>query len=437
MVIETNTMHTPKSSMKQHQHSLGRSASKANTLTSLHATATALREKQLADKKQHQRKNERRAETTSKTGQSINASKNKTESLHLPDELSNSCSNITASTYLNGNEMSSPSIGFGLDRDGGMGTGNIDRKHSGLSANNAIIASINVDRDSIYSGISNDRMSHRSHDMMSESGRHLLSLRRESSSTYECDMDIIDLLERERSEVDMNDLIENEQRQQRKSNSDKSDQRKLHARRTMSHINRLSAGSDSGGVSGKGIGGRKLPDITKMTTHARKSTEAITPSSPKQRLISTPASSGAGNIDHHQSTNFPNFVFTHQYNEFAEARINRNRDVNGAVNANSSATALIGRSRNNSQSSFNSSIKRNNDAHAWNDEVNLNASVNRVTRTRSIDSRKSSTKSNHGNIRSGGGGDGGVTGAGELGGTSTNSAVLSNNYSSSTYANNL
>lgn len=243
------------------------------------------------------------------------------ERTHSSDEMNNSCSNITASTYINGNEVSTSS-GIGVDFESGA---HVDQQKP------------HCDRESIYSGISNDRLSHRSNDIQSESGN--LLLRRESSSTYERDMDIIDLLERERS-MDLQDIIERRctERPHKKTPNIRTNQ---------------------------GFERRKLPDIAKITA----------PPSPKRLISSEP------------SANFPNFVFTHQFNEFAEARSNRNRDSNGA------SSNLSGRSRNNSQASFG---KRNSDAHQWNEDENV-ASVNRVARARSIDSRKSSTKSIHDN----------------------------------------
>lgn len=438
MDIETNISHTPKSSLKHHSyhHNSRSAAAKPNALTSLHATANALRAKQLAEKQHHQRANEKRCSSgNTASGKLVHGSKDRIERLHLPDDMNNSCSNITASTYLNGNEISGATVGLELEHDGGgNAVPNADRKHSG---------GIGVDRESMYSGISNDRMSHRSHDLMSESGGNLLSLRRESSSTYERDMDIIDLLERERSVLDMQDVIECER--QRNSIVGDVDQRKYAStKKVAAHM----AARPSIGGGGER---RKLPDITKITTKLPAATMA--PSSPKQRLISTASNGGgggggvSGNIDHqqhHQSTNFPNFVFTHQYNEFAEARINRNRDVNGVVvstNPNSSANAnantapvasaavLMGRSRNNSQTSFSGGggggSKRNSDAYAWTDEDNAIVGVNRVTRARSIDSRKSSTKSNHSDMVRGAA----ATTGGGLGSSS--------NYMSSAYASNL
>lgn len=420
--IETNISHTPKSSMKHHHHHQqqqhGRSAPKTNTLTSLHATANALRAKQLVDKQdQHQRANEKRTNSTKKTATPTPSGKlkhsnnrDRTERLHLSDDINNSCSNITASTYLNGIEISSTSGEFG-----GSTAEMNNRKNSGSSANSAIIG---VDRDnSVYSGISNDRISHRSHDMLSESGGNLLALRRESSSTYERDMDIIDLLERERS-FDMNEDVTNRERQ-----------RKFQTTKMMSatYMGRPKAGGGSGGGSER----RKLPDITKITTLSTKlPASAVAPLSPKQRLIQTASGSGTSIDHHHQQTanfpnEFPNFVFTHQqYNEFAEARINRNRDLNGAIVNKSSTTAVMGCSRNNSQTSFSggggsNSSKRSSDAYAWNDDDNTIVSVNRVTRARSIDSRKNSTKSNNDDIRGDSGGGGG------------------NNSMNTTYANNL
>lgn len=267
------------------------------------------------------------------------------------EEMNNSCSNITASTYINGNEVSTSS-GIGLDIESIIPT-----EQPKLTAN--------CDRESVYSGLSIDRFSHRSHDMLSESGN--LLLRRESSSTYERDMDIIDLLERERS-IDLHEIIERERQTER-------------FRKKVSNTR-----------SNSGVERRKLPDITKI---------AAAPSSPK-RLITSSAE---------QSNNFPNFVFTHQFNEFAEARSNRNRDSNGGVTSN----ITMVRSRNNSQTSFG---KRNSDAHQWNDdEPNAVGNINRVARARSIDSRKSSTKSIHDNR---------ITAA---------TAVNSTNYTGSTYPN--
>lgn len=236
------------------------------------------------------------------------------------DDMNNSCSNITASTYINGNEMSASS-GIGLDLESGIPT---DLKS-------------NYDRDSVYSS---DRFSHRSQDRLSESG-HLL-LRRESSSTYERDMDIIDLLERERS-MDLQEIVDRER------HSGDRHRKKVPTVRSNSGVER-----------------RKLPDIAKIT--------AAAPVSPKRFTTAEP-------------NNFPNFVFTHQFNEFAEARSNRNRDSNNA------STSAMSKSRNNSQTSFG---KRNSDAHQWDDE-NALGNLNRVTRARSIDSRKSSTKSIHDN----------------------------------------
>lgn len=230
---------------------------------------------------------------------------------HSSDEMNNSCSNITASTYLNGAEFSGSS-GIGLDYESGM-VG--DPKST-------------CDRESVYS---DGRLSRRS-DRHPES----LLLRRESSSTYERDMDIIDLLERERS-MDMQEVLARERHSENY-------RKKAPNLRTNSGIER-----------------RKLPDIARITA----------PNSPK-RLNSVEA-----------PANFPNFVFTHQFNEFAEAQNNRNRDVDPNETA---------RSRNNSQTSFG---KRNSEAYLWNEDEHSVGSVSRVSRARSIDSRKNSTKSIH------------------------------------------
>lgn len=286
-----------------------------------HTTANALK-----SKKPVSRTNPNRA--------SIIRNKNVHKDLIRPErtrsseEMNNSCSNITASTYINGNEVSTSS-GIGLDFECIVP---IEQQKQ------------NCDRESVYSGVSSDRFSHRSHDMLSESGN--LLLRRESSSTYERDMDIIDLLERERS-MDLQEIIERERHTERF-------RKKVPNKRNNSGAER-----------------RKLPDITKITA----------PSSPKRQIVSA-----------EQSTNFPNFVFTHQFNEFAEARSNRNRDSNSVT---PNVAQEIGRSRNNSKTSFG---KRNSDdVYPWNDDENAVGNVNRVTRARSIDSRKSSTKSIHEN----------------------------------------
>lgn len=250
------------------------------------------------------------------------------------EEMNKSLSNITASTYINGNEVSTSS-GIGLDFENFIAPEQ---------------QKLNCDRDSVYSGVSsNDRFSHRSHDMLSESGN--LLLRRESSSTYERDMDIISLLERERS---MNEIIEHERNTERF-------RKKVPTKRSNSGVER-----------------RKLPDITKITA---------APPSPKRQISSSSTAAAAAAIE--QSGNFPNFVFTHQFNEFAEARSNRNRDSNTVT-----ANIVTARSRNNSQTSFG---KRNSDAYPWNDDESGVGNVNRVSRARSIDSRKGSTKSIHDN----------------------------------------
>lgn len=257
---------------------------------------------------------------------------------HSSDEMNNSCSNITTSTYVNGNEVSTSS-GIGLD---------FESAHTEPK--------INCDRESVYSGSSNDRFSQRSHDILSESSN--LLLRRESSSTYERDMDVIDLLERERS-MDLQEIIERERQTER-------------YRKKVSNVR-----------SNSGMERRKLPDIAKITA----------PASPKR-------------LPSNEQNNFPNFVFTHQFNEFSEARSNRNRDSNVA------SSNVLSRSRNNSQTSFG---KRNSDAYQR-DEENTVGNMNRVARARSIDSRKSSTKSIHDSRI--------ISGSG-------------NNYTNTTYANNL
>lgn len=343
-ITQENTTETldieAKMPLTQKSTHLSRATGKINPLTNPHIVSNALKAKKAANRITPNRSSIR--------SKNVHKDLIRPDRMHSSDDMNNSCSNITASTYINGNEVSTSS-GIGVDFEAAIP---IDQKSL-------------CDRESVYS---NDRLSHRSNDMLSESGN--LLLRRESSSTYERDMDIIDLLERERS-MDLQDIIERERRIER-----------IHKKPT-SNIR-----------SNPGYERRKLPDIAKITQ----------PSSPK-RLNSASES----------AVNFPNFVFTHQYNEFAEARINRNRDSNVTITANQH-----GRSRNNSQSSFG---KRNSDAYAWNDgESAVGNILTRDTRTRSIDSRKSSTKSIHDNRSIGG----------IVAGTTN-----TNNYTSTTYSNNL
>lgn len=148
------------------------------------------------------------------------------------DPLTNSCSNITASTYCN------------PDADN-------------------VYYEKNQPCDSLFSvgiDVKSNRSLHSqrySQDGLSEL-ENVIS-RRESSSTYERDMDIIDLLERERS-MDIQDMLERERR------GDK-----------MRSISRQSSSVERHH--------RKLPDISRLST---------TPGSPKR------------------DPNFPNLVFTHQ-----------------------------------------------------------------------------------------------------------------------------
>lgn len=244
--------------------------------------------------------------------------------IHSSDEMNESCSNITATTYINGNVVSTNSC-IGLDFDSSF---YVEQK-------------LNCDRESVLSGTSNDRFSHRSHDRLSES-RNLLP-RREQSYLLERDMDKIDLLDRERS-TDLREIIECE-RPTKRSHKKVSNTR-----------------------GNTGVERRKLPDIAKITAAT----------SPKRM------------IPIEQTTNFPNFVFTHQSNEFAEAQINRSRI---------SSNDLSSRSQNNSQTSFG---KQNSESRVWSDEINAVGNVNRVKSTRSIDLRRSSTKSIHDNRITGG-----------------------------------
>lgn len=146
------------------------------------------------------------------------------------EPVNNSCSNITSSTYCN--------------------------DHSYYDKNPLF------DRDSLYSVT--DRKSH-SRPSLQRSQDNILSesdimSRRESSSTYERDMEIIDLLERERS-MDIQDMMEQERRGEK-----------------IRSITRHNSSFERHH--------RKLPDISKLA-----------PISPKK-------------LEH--SVNFPNLVFTHQ-----------------------------------------------------------------------------------------------------------------------------
>lgn len=248
-------------------------------------------------------------------------SPNRTERTQsFADEMNNSCSNITASTYCHGNGISTSS-GISVDFES-------------IPYNEQ---KSNCDHESVLSGISTDRHSCKSQELFDTGNQ---SLRRESSSTYEQDMDIIDLLERKRS-MDLKETMERERRTER-------------IRRKQSEL----AGQTTSSVERH----RKLPDIMKITM----------PNSPK-RTQSTDQ----------QTVNFPNFVFTHQYNEFAEACSNRNRDGSNDGNNVIGATAVGRHSIANA--------KRNSIVH---DDIDTAANnLNRVSRARSIDSRKSSIKS--------------------------------------------
>lgn len=157
--------------------------------------------------------------------------------------IDNSCSNITTSTYCNGaadlvNSYKRLSV---ADRDSVI---------SEYVSRRALRLNTDRSRSDIASDI--DTMS-----------------RRESSSTYDRDMEIIDLLERERS-MDIQDMIERERQAERIRN--------------ISKLNSTFEGHH-----------RKLPDITKLTT---------TPVSPKKhdRLLSSssmPSSTGHSHPHHH------------------------------------------------------------------------------------------------------------------------------------------
>lgn len=240
------------------------------------------------------------------------------------DEVTNSCSNITASTYCN---------------DTIINSGKVNDVRKSSSGDQKPL--YEPRRDSLYSDLSSTRYTSR--DLLSECEN--LSVRRESTSTYERDMEIIDLLERERS-MDIQDMLERERRAEASRNKQvKMNQRKNSA--TERH--------------------RKLPDITKI---------AATPSSPKRIAVE----SGA---------NFPNFVFTHQHQQGypAEQRSNRVR-----------STAPVGPSANrNRQSSVTSGtfVKRNSGPQDLMnvDEQLVPSSTGRMSRTRSTGSSRSSTKS--------------------------------------------
>lgn len=219
---------------------------------------------------------------------------------HSTDELTNSVSLTMTSPLFNDNGVSS---GVTADIDSGA------------------FKKFQCDQDgSVYSGVSSDRFSHRSHgDKLSDVGH--APLRRESTSTYERDMDVIDLLERERS-VNLQEFMEAERRTDARS--------RIKATTTRTNS------------------GRKLPDITKIAG----------PHSPKRQpsALIEPAN------------NFPNFVYTYKFNEFAEASSNRNRDSDTSCSLLTTQTSF-GRSESEPQES----------------EIRA--------RTRSIDSRKSSIKS--------------------------------------------
>lgn len=189
------------------------------------------------------------------------------------DDIDNSCSNITSSTYCNENGISISS-GIGIDFDSAVGAYSERKPLCG--------------RDSVYSNYS-DRNLNRSRDRLSDAGERL-SVRRESSSTYERDMDAIDLLERERSM----DAIPVQTRIEHEPRSEKMRPRQMTAQKNSSFERH-----------------RKLPDITKI---------AATPNSPKRTVLSTAEPS------------FPNFVFTHQQhqpNEIAAAAAAVERSTSG------------------------------------------------------------------------------------------------------------
>lgn len=250
--------------------------------------------------------------------------KDKTNSL---DEVNNSCSNLTSSTYCN---------------TGGPGeydTGKIYYDKKPLN-----------DRDGVYRGIESGisverRYQHKSRDLLSDCDS--LSIRRESSSTYERDMEIIDLLERERS-MDIQEMMERERRAEVERRAEQERNSKEIVGRKNSSFERH----------------RKLPDITKITT----------PHSPK-RIVET--------------TNFPNLVFTHQQSEFVDPRINRNRAAGSRV-LNSHGSF---KKRNSGPIGLEDQIVPPMICNARAATVNSPSYDGRVVRTRSSGSNRSSTKS--------------------------------------------
>lgn len=166
------------------------------------------------------------------------------------DPLTNSCSNITSSTYCNGN---------------------VEHLDAMYFEKNPLCDSLfSVGIDTVIKTTPHRPFLQHQHQMhqqpadptlYSQDGLsdHVAS-RRESSSTYERDMDIIDLLERERS-MDIQDMLE---RERRGVDSHK-----------MRSISRQGSSVERAH--------RKLPDISRLTT---------APASPKR--------------------DFPNLVFTHQ-----------------------------------------------------------------------------------------------------------------------------
>lgn len=262
----------------------------------------------------------------------------------LNDELNVSCSNITTSTYCNGNGISNSS-GIAIDFD---------------STNECRPL---CDRESVYSGVSgmeSDRHLLRSRELLTETER--ISMRRESSSTYEHDMDMIDLLERERS-MDIQDMLAKEKRMERE---------RERIRHAMGRKN-----------SGCGDRHRKLPDITKINAPMH---------SPKRgNSGGAGGTGGTGVVSIAQSTNIPNFVFTHQQKNVSEQKIERegNRTTHNSTNVRRHS-------------------KRNSDAYdidkSEKTDVNITVSKANIrrdsneTRTNSIKTtRDGRTTTNHGN----------------------------------------
>lgn len=244
-----------------------------------------------------------RGRSRSRKRSSIEEFNAKTKKNSNDDIDNNSCSNITASTYCNDNGGISISSGIGIDFDSGGvgGIGGVGGGVGGGGANGNGHGSVDVggvynerkplcSRDSIFGSYS-ERSINQSRDRLSDAGESL-SVRRESSSTYERDMDSIDLLERERSMDTIPTTLAKIEPEPRIE--------KMRSRHSLARNNSSFERH------------RKLPDITKIAA----------PNSPKRTTVQSTAE---------RSPNFPNFVFTHQqhlateFNSNERCANNRNR----------------------------------------------------------------------------------------------------------------